>query len=154
MNKTISSFWFKINIGIELTLRPSQFELSPQKNWVTGRFLRKIDCEMAPLSPISATSSDISGQVTHGENLECDQVLSAWHFIFHRPCDRHPIGHTAAQMAPEHLTSRPFNGVGGLLPHSCHCLFDLLWFKMFLRKKLFPSFLIDYPIRIRYFKLS
>ena len=110
---------------------PSQFELSPQKNCVTGRFFRKIDCEVAPLSPISASSSDISGQVTQGENLECDHVLSAWHFIFHRPCDRHPIGQTAAHMAPEQLTSRPFTGVGGLSPQSCHCLFDLFGLKFY-----------------------
>ena len=33
----------------------------------------------------------------HGENFECDHVLSALHLTLHRPRDRHPIGHTAAQ---------------------------------------------------------
>ena len=82
----------------------------------------KIVCETAL---VSVSSLEISGHVMHGENLECDQVLSAWHLIRHRPRERHPIGQTAAQYAPEHLTSRPFSGTGGLSPQSCHCLFDL-----------------------------
>merc|ERR1712131_344909 len=94
----------------------------PQKNWVTGRFFMKIVCETAL---VSVSSLEISGHVMHGENFECDQVLSAWHLIRHRPRERHPIGQTAAQYAPEHFTSRPFSGTGGLLPQSCHCLFDL-----------------------------
>ena len=62
-----------------------------------------------------------------GENRECDQVLSDWHLILHRPCDLYPRGQTAAQYAPEHETSRPLTGSGGLSPQSCHCLLDLFW---------------------------
>ena len=72
-----------------------------------------------------SSSLEMSGHVMHGENFECDQVLSAWHLIRHLPCDRHPMGQTAAQYAPEQLTSRPPIGTGGLSPQSCHCLFDL-----------------------------
>jgi len=91
-----------------------------------GRFFLKIDWDETFLSSIPESCSDISGHVTHGENFECAQVLSPWHLILHRPCDRHPLGQTAAQYAPEHAMSRPFAGSGGLSPQSCHCLLDLL----------------------------
>jgi len=131
-----SPFWPFLQMHLIFLLRPpclkrlsliwSWFEESPQKIWVTGRFLLNIFCTAA-LVPFS--SSDMSGHVIHGENLECDQVSLAWHFTRHLPLDRHPMGQTAAQYAPSHFTSTPFSGTLGLSPQSCHCLFDLSWFK-------------------------
>ena len=80
---------------------------------------------------VAASSPDTSGQVTQGENFECDHVLFARHLIRHLPCDRHPMGQTAAQYAPEQLTSRPFTGIAGLSPQSCHCLFNLSGFLLY-----------------------
>ena len=73
------------------SLDKTDFENKP------GRFFLKIDWDETFLSSILESCSDISGHVTHGENFECAQVLSAWHLILHRPCDRHPLGQTAAQ---------------------------------------------------------
>ena len=132
-----SSFWPFLHSHLIFLLWPpclkrlfliwSWFEESPQKIWVTGRFFLKIFCTTA-LVPFSC--SDMSGQVIHGENLECDQVLSAWHLTLHLPLDRQPMGQTAAQYGPWHFTSWPFSGTFGLSPQSCHCLIDLLWFKI------------------------
>ena len=102
-----SPFWPFLHSHLIFLLRPpflkrlsliwSWFEESPQKIWVTGRFFLKIFCTAAL---VPASSSDMSGHVIHGENLECDQVLSAWHRTLHLPLDRHPMGQMAAQYVP------------------------------------------------------